>query len=123
MRGTRHGPVTTAFPSVASAVEAAPVLSHHVPSVRGVTNLWPGQDAGSQQGVDLASYISGYVDGEGCFNVSLSPRPTEMVGWEVRPSFSVSQNGDRAAVLTMLQQHFSCGTIPPDRRAKTVEWK
>lgn len=88
-----------------------------------MANLWPGQDAGSQQGVDLASYISGYVDGEGCFNVSLSPRSTLLVGWEVRPSFSVSQNGDRAEVLLLLQQHFGCGTIRPDRSDKTLKWE
>jgi hypothetical protein len=108
---------------VASTVDEAPVLSDYAPSVRGVANLWPGQDAGSQQGVDLASYISGYVDGEGCFNVSLSPRPTLLVGWEVRPSFSVSHNGDRAEVLTMLQQYFGCGTVRPDRSDKTVKWE
>src|SRR4051812_25185948 len=88
-----------------------------------MANLWPVQDAGSQQGVDLASYISGYVDGEGCFNVSLSPRSTLQVGWEVRPSFSVSQNGDRAEVLALLLNYFGCGTIRPDRSDKTVKWE
>jgi hypothetical protein len=88
-----------------------------------MANLWPGQDAGSQQGVDLASYISGYVDGEGCFNVSLSPRPTMLVGWEVRASLSVSQNGDRAEVLSLLQAYFGCGAIRPDRSDKTVKWE
>ena len=44
----------------------------------------------------LSAYISGYADGEGCFTVSISPRRKLRAGWEVRPSFSVSQNGDRA---------------------------
>src|ERR687898_321703 len=44
----------------------------------------------------LSAYISGYADGEGCFTVSISPRAKLLAGWEVRPSFSVSQNGDRA---------------------------
>ena len=104
-------------------MDEAPVLSDHVPNVRGVANLWPVQDAGSQQGVDLASYISGYVDGEGCFNVSLSRRPTLLVGWEVRPSLSVSQNGDRSEVLPLLQRYFGCGTIRPDRSDKTLKWE
>jgi len=73
--------------------------------------------------VDLASYISGYVDGEGCFNISLSRRPTLCVGWEVRPSLSVSQNGDRAEVLSLLQRYFGCGTIRPDRSDKTLKWE
>ena len=53
----------------------------------------------------LSAYISGYADGEGCFTVSIAPRATLAVGWEVRPSFSVSQNGDRAEVLHALQAY------------------
>jgi hypothetical protein len=71
----------------------------------------------------LSAYISGYADGEGCFTVSISPRATLAVGWEVRPSFSVSQNGDRAEVLYALQAHFGCGSIRPDRSDKTLKWE
>ena len=63
----------------------------------------------------LSAYISGYADGEGCFTVSISPRRKLRTGWEVRPSFSVSQNGDRAEVLHAFQAHFGCGSIRPDR--------
>jgi LAGLIDADG endonuclease len=73
--------------------------------------------------VDLPSYISGYVDGEGCFTVSISPRPTLLVGWEVRPSLSISQNGDRSEVLLMVQRYFGCGTLRPDRSDRTVKWE
>jgi hypothetical protein len=89
-----------------------------------MANLGPGQDAGSQHGlVDLPSYISGYVDGEGCFTVSISPRPTLLVRWEVRPSISVSQNGDRSEVLLDIQRYFRCGTIRPDRSDRTLKWE
>jgi hypothetical protein len=71
----------------------------------------------------LSAYISGYVDGEGCFTVSISPRAKLLVGWEVRPSFSVSQNGDRAEVLHALKAYFGCGSIRPDRSDKTVKWE
>jgi LAGLIDADG endonuclease len=71
----------------------------------------------------LSAYISGYADGEGCFTVSIAPRATLLVGWEVRPSFSVSQNGDRAEVLHVLQEHFGCGSIRPDRSDKTLKWE
>ena len=73
--------------------------------------------------MDLPSYISGYVDGEGCFTVSISPRPTLCVGWEVRPSLSVSQNGDRSEVLVAIQQYFRCGTLRPDRSDRTLKWE
>src|SRR5438094_8560463 len=70
----------------------------------------------------LSAYISGYADGEGCFTVSISPRAKLLVGWEVRPSFSVSQNGDRAEVLHALQAYFGCGSIRPDRSDKKLKW-
>ena len=89
-----------------------------------MANLWPEQYAGSQLcSLHLPSYISGYVDGEGCFTVSISPRPTLSVGWEVRPGFSVSQNGDRSEVLLEIQRYFGCGTIRPDRSDRTLKWE
>jgi len=81
-------------------------------------------DAGPRHSREfLSAYISGYVDGEGCFTVSISPRATLAVGWEVRPSLSVSQNGDRAEVLQLIQDHLGCGSIRPDRSDKTLKWE
>ena len=71
----------------------------------------------------LSAYISGYADGEGCFTVSIAPRATLAAGWEVRPSFSVSQNRDRAEVLHAIQATFGCGSIRPDRSDLTLKWE
>ena len=71
----------------------------------------------------LSAYISGYADGEGCFTVSISPRAKLRAGWEVRPSFSVSQNGDRAEVLYAIEAYFGCGSIRPDRSDRTLKWE
>jgi hypothetical protein len=71
----------------------------------------------------LSAYISGYVDGERCFTVSISLRAKLRLGWEVRPSFSVSQNGDRAEVLHVIQAYFGCGSIRADRSDKTLKWE
>jgi hypothetical protein len=76
-----------------------------------------------QAEVDVPSYLSGYVDGEGCFTVSISPRPTLLVGWEVRPSLSVIQNSDRSEVLLLMQEYFGCGTMRPDRSDRTLKWE
>jgi len=46
-----------------------------------------------------------------------------VVGWEVRPGFSVSQNGDRAEVLHAIKAYFECGSIRPDRSDKTLKWE
>ena len=81
-------------------------------------------DAGPRHSREfLSAYISGYVDGEGCFTVSISPRAKLAVGWEVRPSLSVSQNGDRAEVLHQIQAYFGCGSIRPDRSDRTLKWE
>ena len=56
--------------------------------------------------MDLPSYISGYVDGEGCFNVSFCRRAAMRTGWDVRPSFSVSQNDDRQEVLELMLGYY-----------------
>ena len=73
--------------------------------------------------MDIASYISGFVDGEGCFCVSFVPSKRHRFGWEVRPSFSVSQNGDRAELLYMIQKLWGCGFIRPDRSDKTLKYE
>jgi len=72
---------------------------------------------------ELATYISGYVDGEGCFCVSFQPSPRHRFGWEVRPSFSVSQNADRAELLYEIERMWGCGSIRPDRSDRTLKFE
>ena len=73
--------------------------------------------------MDLDSYISGFVDGEGCFCVSFQPSKRHRFSWEVRPSFSVSQNADRAELLYVIQERWGCGFIRPDRSDKTLKFE
>ena len=77
----------------------------------------------SDSRIDICSYISGYVDGEGCFCVSLRPQPRIRVGWEARPSFSVSQNDDRAELIKLLPDLFGGGSIRPDRSDRTLKFE
>ena len=72
---------------------------------------------------DFGSYISGFVDGEGCFCVSFRPSRRHRFGWEVRPSFSVSQNAERAELLHGLKSAWGCGSIRPDRSDKTLKFE
>jgi LAGLIDADG endonuclease len=64
----------------------------------------------------LDGYISGYVDGEGGFSVSVQRNPTCRVGFQLVPEFHVSQNGDRAQVLEVIRDHLGCGYIKPNSR-------
>ena len=88
-----------------------------------MANLRTSQHAGPRVKIDVQSYISGYFDGEGCFSVSISPRPGIKVGWEVRPSFSVSQNADRGQVVELVSKYFGCGATRPDRSDRTIKWE
>ena len=71
----------------------------------------------------FASYLSGYSDAEGCFCISFSKSSRHKLGWEVRPSFSVSQNGDRAEILYAFKKYVGCGFIRPDRSDKTLKFE
>ena len=73
--------------------------------------------------MNLESYISGYVDGEGCFCISIRPRKSNKIGWEVVASFSVSQNQDRAEVLRLMKKYFKCGFIRRNICDKTLKYE
>ena len=63
------------------------------------------------------------IDGNGCFGLYLTPELRLQRDEEVRPSLSVSPNGDRAEVVLCMRGYFGCGTLRPDRRDRTVKWE
>ena len=69
------------------------------------------------------AYLSGFADGEGCFCVTFNKSGRHRFGWDIRPSFSASQNHDRAEVLALMKQYFGCGFIRPDRSDKTLKFE
>ena len=77
----------------------------------------------SSENRNIPEYISGYVDGEGCFTVTFNRKPKALLGWEFRHSFSVSQNEDRRQVLDLIQKYFRCGFIRRDWSDKTVKFE
>lgn len=72
---------------------------------------------------NVYEYISGYVDGEGCFSISFLVRTKLRIGIETRASFSVSQNEDRSEVLYLMQKHFECGHMRRDNSDKTLKYE
>ena len=54
-------------------------------------------------------WISGFVDGEGCFNIQKIKKETLTV--ILRHRFIVSQDKRSVSVLYGLKQHFKCGTV------------
>jgi hypothetical protein len=73
--------------------------------------------------MDIHSYITGFVEGEGCFSVSFSRRPKLLTNIEVRPSFSVSQHERSLGVLQMIHSVFGCGTIRYSRSDQNYKYE
>ena len=56
-------------------------------------------------------FVTGLVEGEGCFTVSFSFRKKLKVGIETRPSFSISLNKRDLDLLKQVHDYFVCGAI------------
>lgn len=79
--------------------------------------------ANKSQSMEIASYITGFVDGEGSFLVSFNRRAGLATGIEVRPSFSVSQHKRNLAILQKVLTFFGCGGIRFDRHDQTYKYE
>jgi len=73
--------------------------------------------------MDIRPYISGYVDGEGCFSISIRPRPNNNLGWEVVASFAVAQNKDRIEVLKLMKDYFGYGFLRSNISDNTIKYE
>ncbi len=58
-----------------------------------------------------AQWITGFVDGEGCFHVGINAHPDMTAGHQVLPEFTVVQHERDAQVLHALKSHFGCGVV------------
>ena len=56
-------------------------------------------------------WIVGFVDGEGCFHVSVNPHKEMSVGFQVLPEFTVVQHERDTQVLHGLKAYFGCGVV------------
>jgi len=58
-------------------------------------------------------WIAGFVDGEGCFSVSVHRNPFmhRHGGWQIQAAFHVYQHRDHRVVLDELRSFFECGSV------------
>lgn len=59
-----------------------------------------------QERLKNIGWIIGYVDGEGCFSVSIIRNKTTKSGWQVFPEFVVTQGEKSLKSLKFLQSFF-----------------
>jgi hypothetical protein len=58
-----------------------------------------------------AQWITGFVDGEGCFHVGINPHAEMTSGFQVLPEFTVVQHERDVQILHALKAYFGCGVV------------
>src|SRR3989344_6275907 len=69
-----------------------------------------------QERLETNGWVVGFVDGEGCFCVSLHKNPTTKLGWQIMPEFVATQGEKSLLALKRLQSFFRCGHIFVNKR-------
>ena len=73
-----------------------------------------------------AGWVTGFVDGEGCFHVGINPHGDMQAGFQVLPEFTVVQHERDVQLLYALKDFFGCGVVRRnhgDRMAYRVRGK
>ena len=65
-----------------------------------------------------AKWIVGFVDGEGCFHISINKIDKMTLGWQVLPEFRVVQNQNDEKVLHQIHKYFGFGKVTINRKDK-----
>ena len=73
--------------------------------------------------MEFSWYLTGFVDGEGCFSVSFNLRSRLSTGIEVRPSFSISQNKRNLDLIKQISDYFGCGGVRFDNKDQTYKYE
>jgi len=73
--------------------------------------------------MDFASFVTGFVDGEGCFLISFNKRSKLKSGIEVRPSFSISQHKRNKKLVEKIHGFFRCGAMRFSRRDENYKFE
>ena len=89
-----------------------------MPSDKSISVFRPSDETpdNQQERLKTVGWITGYVDGEGCFSVSFIRNATTKTGWQIFPEFVVTQGGKSKASLEILRNFFGCGKIFVNRR-------
>ena len=58
-----------------------------------------------------AQWITGFVDGEGCFHVGINANKGMTAGFQVLPEFTVVRHKRDVQILHALKDYFGCGVV------------
>jgi hypothetical protein len=69
-----------------------------------------------QERPDAEQWVVGFVDGEGCFSISVVRNPGCRFGWQVQHEFAVTQAASSRPALELLNEVFGCGRMIEQHR-------
>ena len=61
-------------------------------------------------------FITGFIDGEGCFTISIYPDSRRSNGWQVKPIFSINLHDKDLKILEAMQRTLGVGKIYKDSK-------
>ena len=76
----------------------------------------PSGAVNQQERPEVEQWAVGFVDGEGCFSISIVRNPGCRLGWQVQHEFSVTQAASSRPALELLVEVFGCGRIIENSR-------
>ena len=69
-----------------------------------------------QERLEMANWISGFTDGEGCFVISVIRNSTTRFGKQIFPEFVITQGAKSLSALETIKKFFRCGSIVLNKR-------
>ncbi len=69
-----------------------------------------------QERPGIEQWIVGFVDGEGCFSISVVRNRGCRLGWQVQHEFSVTQAATSVEALEVILEFFGCGRLMESTR-------
>ena len=77
----------------------------------------PSGAVNQQERPGFEQWVVGFVDGEGCFSISVVRNTGCRLGWQVQHEFSVTQASPSEPALEELIEFFGCGSIIENHRS------
>jgi hypothetical protein len=76
-----------------------------------------------RKSMEFAWYLSGFVDGAGCFSISFNKKAKMKTGIEIKPSFFIAQNKRNLQILKDIHAYFGCGAIRFNKYDQTYKYE
>ena len=76
----------------------------------------PSSAGNQQERPGIEQWVVGFVDGEGCFSISVVRNPGCRLGWQVQHEFSVTQGASSRSALDLVREVIGCGMVIENQR-------